>query len=117
MAESTEQFAERVAIGVLDRPIEERSRQVAGQAVHWGYGAAWGAVFGVVQSSLRPPRLLHGTVFGMVVATVASTVVPAMGLMPPPTKQPVAMSGMQMAAHLVYGWVTALIFGLLSRDD
>jgi hypothetical protein len=59
---------------------------------------------------------VHGTIFAMAVAAVASTVVPAMRLMPPPTRQPVAMSVMQMAAHLVYGWVTALVFGLLSRD-
>lgn len=112
----TETLAERVAAGVLEVPIEDDTRQVAGQAIHWSYGAAWGALYGVVQSSLHLPHLVHGTIFGGLVAVVASTLVPAIGLTPPPTRQPLAMSGMQMVTHLLYGWATALTFRVLSSD-
>jgi putative membrane protein len=112
--EPTAKLAGKVAGGVLERPIGEDTKESAGQAIHWAYGAGWGALYGIVQSSLRLPHLLHGALFGGVVAGVASTLVPAMRLTPPPTEQPPAMSALQVGWHLVYGWVTALTFRLLS---
>lgn len=114
-SDPTAALAERVATGVLETDINETTAQTAGQAIHWGYGALWGAVFGIVQSSFRLPLLLHGTIFGVVVAAVASSVVPAMGLAPHPAQQPKRMSAMQLVNHLIYGWVVALVFGILSR--
>lgn len=113
----TERLAEKVSVGVLDRPLEEDTKQIAGQAVHWGYGTAWGVLYGLVQGSFRWPDLIHGTFFGAVVATVASTLVPAMGLTPSPRRQPMAMKAMQIGLHLLYGWTTALTFRLLSPGD
>lgn len=115
--EPTAKLAEKVAEGVLDTSIEEDTKQIAGQAIHWGYGAGWGAFYGIAQSSLRMPHFLHGTLFGALVAIVASTLVPAMGLTPPPSQQPTPISVMQLVQHLIYGWVTALVFGWLARDD
>jgi hypothetical protein len=37
-----------------------------------------------------------------------------MRLTPPPTRQPISMNVMQTVLHLLYGWVTALVFGLLA---
>lgn len=110
----TGELAERVASGVLDTELDDETRATAGQALHWGYGAMWGAYYGVMQSSLRWPFLLHGSIFGMTVATVASTLVPAMGLAAPPTKQPATVSAMQTVNHLIYGWVVALVFRIIN---
>lgn len=115
--EPTAKLAGKVAGGVLERPIAADTRQTAGQAIHWAYGVSWGALYGIVQSSLRLPHLLHGALLGGLVAGVASTLVPAMRLTPPPTEQPPAMSALQVGRHLVYGWVTALTFRLLSPGD
>lgn len=111
----TQLLAEKVARGTLRTSLTDETQQAAGQAIHWSYGAAWGAVYGLVQHWLRPPYLVHGPIFGAGVGMVASTVVPAMGLVPPPTQQPVAMSAMQFTVHLRYDAVTALTFRLLSR--
>lgn len=115
--EPTAKLAEKVSLGVLDRPMEGDSKAIAGQAVHWGYGAAWGVFYGIVQGSLRLPTLVHGAMFGGIVAIVASTLVPAMGLTPPPTRQPTSMNAMMIVMHLIYGWVTALTFNLISSRD
>ena len=115
--EPTEKLAEKVSTGVFEQPIEEDTREAAGQVIHWSYGAAWGALYGIVQSSFRWPSLVHGTIFGGVVGAVASTLVPAMRLTPPPTQQPMPANAMMMVYHLLYGWVTALTFQLLSRTD
>lgn len=115
--EPAEKLAEKVSLGVLDRPLEEGSREMAGQAIHWGYGAAWGVLYGIVQGSLRLPCLVHGTIFGGLVSVVASTLVPAMRLMPPPVQQPASTNAMMTGLHLLYGWVTALTFELISSRD
>lgn len=47
---------------------------------------------------------------------IASTVVPAMGVMPPPEKASTEQKVMQGVYHLLYGWTTALVFHLLSKD-
>lgn len=106
----TEEVAERVS----DRPLDPETRAAAGQAIHWAYGAGWGAFYGVMQSSLRLPHLLHGTLFGGLVYAVASTVVPRLGLTRPPTSQPMPMNLTQLAMHLIYGWATAIVFGALN---
>lgn len=103
------ELAEKVATGVFDTSIS--------QAIHWGYGAFWGAIFGIVHSSLKIPLLLHGTIFGGLVATVASTLVPAMGLEPSPKEQPKKMSAMQFVNHVIFGWAVALTFRVLTMRD
>jgi len=115
--EPTEKLAEKVAEGVFEQPIGEDTKQAAREAIHWSYGAAWGALYEIVQSSLRLPHWLHGTVFGGLVALVASTLVPAMRVVPPPEAQPSSQKIMMGAINLLYGWVTALTFRLLSKDS
>lgn len=115
-AQPAADFAGKVAEGVLDTSVGDATKQVGGQLVHWSYGAAWGALYGIVQSSVKLPHLLHGTIFGGIVAVVATTALPAMRLTPPPTQQPASMSGNQALSHMVYGWVTALTFHRLSKD-
>ena len=114
--ESTAKLADKVAGGVLETDLEEGQRSVAGQSIHWLYGAGWGALYGIVQASVRLPHLVGGTLLGGVVAGVASTLVPAMRLTPPPSQQPAGMKVSQAAFHLVYGWVVALVFRALSAD-
>jgi hypothetical protein len=111
--EPTEKLAEDIAEGVLDTPLDHQTRVAAGRAIHWGYGAAWGALYGIAQHGLRLPPPLAGAAFGGIVGGVASTVVPAMDLTPPPSEQPPAMNAFMSGIHLVYGEVTALAYALL----
>ncbi len=114
-AQPTEKLAKEVSTGVFGKQMGQESAQTAGEAIHWGYGAMWGAVYGIVQSSIRLPHWLHGTIFGGLVATAASTLLPAMRLTPSPTEQPAIMNAMQLVYHLLYGWTTATVFHLLAR--
>ena len=114
--EPTEELAERVAEGVLETSIDRETREVAGQTIHWSYGTLWGVLYGLVQSSLRLPHHLHGLVLGGLTGAVSSTLLPAMGLTPPPGKQPTPMNAMQWGLHLLYGWVTAVAFDSLASE-
>lgn len=112
----TENLAEKVSEGVFEKPVDHDKKQAAGQAIHWGYGAAWGMIYGVMQSSIHLPHLLHGTLFGGIIAVVASTLVPAMRIAPPPQDQPMSKNVMMTIINLLYGWVVALTFRALSKD-
>jgi putative membrane protein len=112
----TEKLADKLSSGVLQQPLEPGTRKAAGQAIQWGYGALWGALYGVLESSIQLPSFIHGAIFGSAVGVVGATALPAMGLAPAPKDQPMPMTAMQTVDHLIYGWVTALVFRLLSRD-
>lgn len=112
------ELAERVAAGVFETDISQETKATASQAIHWSYGAMWGMAYGVVHSSLRIPTPLQATIFGGIVGTVASTLLPAIGLAPSPKEQPKEMSALQLGFHVIFGWTVALAFALLSvRDD
>lgn len=110
-------LAGKVAEGLLNTDLSKGEQIVAGQAMHWGYGAAWGAVYGLGQSILRLPHLLHGTLLGGLVFSIASTLVPAMGISPPHKAQEPATRAIQVVTCLLFGWVTALTFHTLSRSS
>ncbi len=104
----TDQLAERVTEG--DLAADDLA--VAGQAIHWGYGAAWGAYFAVVQSTFRPPSIMHGLFLGGLMTGVAVKLVPQLGLAPQPRSREQLI--IAAASHGVYGVVTAVAYRVLN---
>lgn len=104
----TETLAERVTEGGLD----PEARATAGQAIHWGYGAAWGAYFAVIQSTFRPPSILHGLWLGGLMTLVATRFVPRLGLAPAPRSREELITS--AASHAVYGVVAAIAYRVLN---
>ena len=109
----TEKLAESVAEKTFDTELADGTKMAAGQAIHWGYGTFWGAVYGVVQHELNLPAPVAGALFGGVIGGVASTVVPALNLTPPPTEQPMAMNLFMGGINLVYGETVAVVYDML----
>ncbi len=110
----TEALAERVAEGVARAELDPDAKRVGGQAIHWGYGAAWGSVYAILPSTFKRSPLRFGAVFGLLVGTVADTAVPAMRLQNWPTERPMALNVYYMAAHVVYGAAVALVYAVLN---
>jgi hypothetical protein len=110
----TEEVAERLAEGLVQDEIDEDTKRAAGQVIHWTYGAAWGAAYGVLQSTFCLPTILGGGLFGAGVAYVGDTLLPAMRLQAPPELNPRAVNWLHMGTHLVYGVTTALAWRLLN---
>jgi hypothetical protein len=82
-----------------------RDRRVAAiELVHWGYGAAGGAVFGLLPKSLRR-RAWSGPAYGLAVwLGFELGIAPVLGL--PHAKQPRPAERAALAAdHLLYGFV------------
>lgn len=108
----------RVASGIFERELSPDVQDVLGHGVHWGYGALWGMIYGLVQASIRFPHLLHGAVLGLIVWLVGPRgLVPAMNLGPSGEEGAVPHSVRSFALHEVYGWAVALVFAGLSRGE
>lgn len=104
----TEALVERVTEGGLD--AEERA--AAGEAIHWAYGAAWGAYFAVIQSTFRPSPIVHGAFLGGLMTAVATRVVPRLGLAPQPRNREELLTN--AASHVVYGVSTGIVYQVLN---
>jgi hypothetical protein len=104
----TEQLARR---GPLRHP------DAAAQAVHFGFGSAWGALYGLAAGTLpRLGTLKGGLGFGMAVWLVSDDVLlPAFRLSAWPHQYPVKSHLYAIAAHAVYGAIVASTFAALGR--
>ncbi len=111
---ATEAFARKVGTCLFEKEMPESERRAWGELVHWGYGAAWGTAYGIIQSSLRVPAWLHGLLFGTVVWVAGPRfLLPAMKLEPLPRTETPRETLKGWAFHAVYGLTVAAVFGLL----
>jgi hypothetical protein len=96
------------ALDTLDVDRSERTEDALTTASHFAYGAACGALFGLGLPFARrlAPATLTGALFGAAVWAVSyAGWVPAMGILPPPTKDDPRRQGSMLGAHLVFGGV------------
>ena len=73
------QVARRVIEGFTQRKLPDRWAWPVSTAMHWSYGSAWGAFYGVLAGSLRRPHALYGLPFGAVVWVSGYLILPAIG--------------------------------------
>lgn len=101
-----ETVARRIVEDLAQRgPLEERQRARIGTAVHYGFGAAWGGLYGLLRASY--PRLWRPSgvaAFSLGVwAGSDNLLLPAFKLAAWPHRYPVRSHAYAVAAHLVYG--------------
>lgn len=96
----------------------ESGRRLWTAAAHVGFGAGMGALF----AALRPGRptvaraLLDGAVFGSAVWAISyAGWVPALHLMPPPTRDRAGRPASMIVAHWVFGAALGAILARLRR--
>ena len=100
-----EAVVEATLPGVFARIPEER-RPVIVEAVHWAYGGAGGAAFGLLPRTLRR-HPLAGPVYGVLVWTAFElAIAPALGLPHAERHKPEEEAAL-LADHLLYGAVVA----------
>lgn len=95
-------------IGITKRP--EEAEDALAVLNHFAFGAAAGALYGLVQRD-ELPDVPQGVLFGMGVWTVSyKGWVPALGIMPKPKHDRPGRPASMIAAHLVFGAAMALMF-------
>lgn len=117
MTPAPARFVGKIASGVFERELPTTVQNALGEGVHWGYGMLWGVIYAIVQSSIRLPHVLHGSIFGLIVWLVGPLgLIPAMRLTPSPEAADGRRPLRSMLLHQVFGWSVALIFAGLAQD-
>lgn len=90
--------------------LSHEEREQAGPIVHYAFGGLVGGLYGALAECSDWTSIGFGTVFGTLLFAGADLIaVPAFGLAPSPTGQPIAAQATPLAAHLVYGATTDLV--------
>jgi uncharacterized membrane protein YagU involved in acid resistance len=108
--DATVKVADGFARQLLHRSLPEDKKPLAGNLVHYAFGAAVGALYGGVAAVVPRVTTAVGLPFGVAVWLGAHVItVPALGLAEPPTRRPPSKEGLEFVLHLVYGAVTELV--------
>ena len=100
-------IASEVSEVVFEHPLTKKEKHQAGVAVHYAFGAASGALYGVVAEVSPSATIGRGAGFGTGVwLTAVELVLPALGLSRRPRHYPLRMHAYSFISHLVYGAVT-----------
>ncbi len=114
--DATVKVADRIARWILHRPLSEDQKPLAGNLVHYAFGASVGALYGGVADVVPRVTTATGLPFGVAVWLGAHVItVPALGLAEPPTRRRLSEEGLEFVLHLVYGAVTELVRRLARR--
>jgi putative membrane protein len=85
-------------------------KDVATDAIHWGFGALTGAAYGALVEYYPAATAKDGATFGIALSSLThGTVLPAMGLGAKPEEQTARERTSEMATHVVYGVVTETV--------
>src|ERR1700738_2261686 len=99
----SEELSEKIA----GHELVGMQKEVATEAIHWGFGALTGAAYGALVEYYPAANAKDGAGFGMALSSLThGTVLPAMGLAVEPEEQTVRERTSEMATHLVFGVVT-----------
>jgi hypothetical protein len=109
------QVGRRIVEGLTRRPLDARWARLTNNVMHWGYGIAWGTLFGIVGGSQRRLHPAEGPLLGLTVWGSGYVVLPALGLYRPIWKYGIGELAPDLGAHLIYGTVTAGAFSVLRR--
>lgn len=102
--------AQRISQAVLNRPLTETEKHVAGPAVHYAYGSLVGALYGGMAELLPITSAGLGMPFGFALWVLGDEIaVPALGLGKQPTEYSPEVHADALAAHFMYGATTDVL--------
>jgi uncharacterized membrane protein YagU involved in acid resistance len=85
-------------------------------AMHWLYGIAWGAVYGVAAGAAKPDPVGGGLAFGAGVWGASYAELVPLGVYKPPWKYPPKELAVDLSYHVVYGLAVAAAYAALDSD-
>lgn len=105
--EITMTVAEGAGVGRL---LGERGRRELTLLGHFAYGALAGAAYGPLTRRWDAHPAVKGTVFGLGLwAASYAGWLPAVGIFPPPQREPARRNLLMIAAHVVWGAATGVL--------
>jgi uncharacterized membrane protein YagU involved in acid resistance len=108
--DATVKVADRLSRMVRGRALAESEKPAAGNAVHYGFGAAMGLLYGAAAVAFPAVTVGAGAGFGIAVWLGAhAIVVPALGLARSPLQQPLSKEAIEFVLHIAYGITVGLV--------
>lgn len=102
---------------VAGHPLPSAQKQAAIQSIHWGFGAAAGAVYGAIVEVEPSIGAWRGAAFGLALNKITyETVLPRMGLAAPKEDQPPQERISEWVTHAVYGIFTDSVRRIVRRS-
>ena len=99
---------------IAGHPLDGTSKAVASESIHWVFGTAAGALYGVLAELYPAVTSKSGATFGLTLMSVAHEgALPAFGLSDPPEEQTLRERTSEGATHILYGVVTEKVRGLV----
>jgi putative membrane protein len=110
--EPSELLTEQIA----GHPLDDATKAVASEAIHWGFGAAVGAAYGALAEYFPAATAKEGASFGMALeALTHESALPALGLTGEPHEQTTREHASEMTSHVVYGVTTETVRGFVRK--
>jgi hypothetical protein len=114
--DATMRAADRIARGVYFRPLSRDEKNIAGPILHYAFGTAMGALYGLTTEYFPEARAGFGTIFGTLLFALADeTAVPLAGFSGKPLEYPVSSHLRALASHIVYGASAEAVRSTLTR--
>jgi len=102
--DATMKAADRIARRIHFRPLTRDEKAKAGPIVHYAFGTAMGALYGLTAEYFPHARAGFGTLFGALLFALADeAAVPLTGLSGSPDEYPISSHLRALASHVVYG--------------
>ena len=114
--DAAERLAAAAAETFAGRELTRGEQDEGGTLVHYLYGTATGAAYGLAAELAPASAALCGLPFGAAVWLGADElIVPALGLSKPAEDYPLSVHAHSFVSHLVYGLTTELVRGAARR--
>jgi putative membrane protein len=108
--DSTLKVAQEISKRARHRPLAPAEKPIAGNLVHYAFGASMGLVYGAAVTAMPLVAVGSGAGFGAAVWLGAhALVVPALGLAPSPLRQPIGKEALEFVLHIAYGLTVGLV--------
>lgn len=112
---ATQTVARRAMAFAGREPPSEQAKARGAQAVHFGFGATWGAAYALMRETwpwfATPPGLIGFSAGVWMLSDNA--LLPAMRLAAPATRYPLRVHAYALTAHFAYGAGLGAVYGLL----
>jgi putative membrane protein len=95
---------------MVAQPLTEKQEEVSVQAIHWGFGALVGGVYGALAEYQPVVTTRLGANFGLTLCGIThASALPMMGLTESPENQPAREHASELVTHAIYGVTTELV--------
>jgi putative membrane protein len=102
---------------VAGHPLPSSQQQIAIQTIHWGFGAAAGAIYGALVEVEPSLAAWRGAAFGLALNRLThESILPRMGLSAPKDAQPAQERISEWVTHAVYGIFTDSVRRVVRRN-